>query len=280
MVVLVATLPDGRTATRGVEAPDRLLPTVQALVLLPPPEAFGPPNTTGSASAGPSAGGSETPRDPTTDATSDADARAATPGASSASVAVAPVTDPDAPASAVASSAPPAIGSPIRFELGAALGSGTYLKPNYVGFDVSFFAGIRIASVGLALLVRWDPTVRPIPRDPSGFEMSSVAVGFGVNHRWNLAEAVAVDLGATASVVAQTQSYERSGDETVGSETDARFGVMSRVLLGRHDWRWLASVDAFVSPQRLLHPIRLEPQLPALPAWFVGFSVGVAFCPR
>src|SRR5262249_49840811 len=139
------------------------------------------------------------------------------------------------------------------------------------------YAGLRPGSWLFALLVRWDPFEMLSGPPPPSFEMENVGAGFMVARR--VGKSPQFDLGATASLIEESQSTEDAGGETSGSQTDVRLGIITRLLLGGASsaWHGTVSLEADVSPARLRRTIRIADALPDLPTWSLTLGVGVAW---
>ncbi len=236
-VVVRARLSDGRTAERHVQVPAALEPTVEALAVVLPVRAA-----------------------PTT------------------------LTPPALPAGAPelqeqhAAPAPPPKSSrpPFTFELGAAVGGHFAGSPTVLSPSLSGYAGLRPAAWLLAVTVRWDP-VQLVPSSAvPGLEMDAAGGGFMLTRRleWDPA---AVDVGATAGLLVQSQSYQDAQSEKTGSAVDARLGLVAQCLLGHQHRRLLISFNAELSPTRLRRKIHVFESLPPLPTWDLGLGVGAAW---
>lgn len=186
----------------------------------------------------------------------------------------------DAPIAAPAPVVPQPSGPSLAVELGSYGGVRGYGARAYVGAALGGYAMLRVGSIGLALTARWEPIVKPIDLDASGFEMSSFAVGFVATRRVRANERLVFDLGAGAQIVTLSQHYDRASGEFLHSETDARVGVVARMLVGRGPWAFLVTVDAELSPERTIRPLRLEPDLPTLPGYSFGVATGFAWGAR
>lgn len=239
-VVLVATLVDGRSATRHVGAPDRLLETVEALTLLP----LRPPPIR------------------------------------SRLVEASPMPPPTAEAQTQDSSVSDGRANGVSIETGIAFGGRVFATPVFTGASLDGYVGARLQNWGIALAIRWDPVVRPTAQDGSRYETSAFAVGFAVTRRFVANQRLRFDVGGTVALGVQVQEYETIGTEMTHADTDAHVGVLVRSLVGEGPARWLTSIEADLSPERALHPLRVEPELPRLPYFTLGVTTGVAWGSR
>jgi hypothetical protein len=248
--ILQVSLTDGRSTSRHVRTPDELALTVEALTLLP---------------LKPSAAAAPAPAP---------EARAAPAPASS------PATD--AKTSAVPAVAPP---TALSVELGALFTGRLARAPTYLSPGLAGYAGLRIRDWLMELTVRWDMLQVMVGQTPpQDFEMESVGAGFSVGKRAFAAPALGLDVGGGALLLAEKQSFAQlshSGASEVSDvEPDIRLGLFCRLSLGQSDWRWVASLDAEVSPLRLRRARRVEPDGPTLPTWSVGLGLGAAWSDR
>jgi hypothetical protein len=86
-----------------------------------------------------------------------------------------------------------------------------------------------------------------------------------------------VELGISAFVMAEIQSYYEDEDERTFSAADLRVGAFARVLVGHAPLRWTLALDVDLSPLRLRRDLVLDPLLPKLPSWSVGLGLGAAW---
>ncbi len=87
----------------------------------------------------------------------------------------------------------------------------------------------------------------------------------------------AAELGASTSLLVQSQSYEGEKGEKVGSVVDARLGLVTRALFGGGNRRFIVTLNGEVSPTRLRRKLRVDDALPPLPSWDVGLGIGAAW---
>jgi hypothetical protein len=251
-LILQVALVDGRSASRRVRTPEELAFTVEALTALP--------LTPSAAAASREAPAAESP---------------------TAHVLANP------PASDPKPSAVPAVVSPapLSVELGV-LATGrvarapTYLSPGFAGF-----AGVRIRDWLMELTLRWDLLQVMVGQTPPpDFEMESLGAGFSVGKRAFAAPGLGLDVGGSALLLAEKQSFAHHGvasaPEVSDVEPDIRVGLFSRLSLGQSAWHWAVSLDAEVSPLRLRRARRIEPDAPTLPTWSVGLGLGAAWSDR
>jgi hypothetical protein len=244
-IVLDASLPDGRTTERLVSSPFALRGTVLGLVTLPPPIPAAAPIPA--------------------------------PALASAPLTPSPAHAPTAPVRASTEPSPASVQPPPRepsIEVSAAaMGRVAGSPTTYLSTGVAASAGVRAASFLLGLTVRWDPFETILRSAPPGFEMENVGVGFIVTRR--IAGAPALDVGATATLVEQAQSFTgATGAEVTKEQTEVRVGLTARALLGSGPLRSTILLEAEVSPSRIRREVRLDDVLPALPTWTLGVGFG------
>lgn len=241
-VTIEVTLSDGRTARRSVQAPYALRGALEALLVLPPP-----------------------PPEP----------------APAAPVAVPPAPPPDArekvaPSSVESMPVSASPGSPRRT---AELSIGTAARVAGAGIlsvaptaEASLFVGDWM----LGLSARWEVVQSATAPRAHDFERDSAGAGLVVARRIG-ARGFDLDLGLSPRLVVETQSHEIDEEDENLSATDVRLGAFTRVTLGRGPIRPFAMFDMEVSPARLRRNVRLASQLPALPAWGAGLSLGLSW---
>jgi hypothetical protein len=119
---------------------------------------------------------------------------------------------------------------------------------------------------------------------PPDFEMESLGAGFSIGKRAFAAPGLGLDVGGSALLLAEKQSFAHrdvaSAPEVSDVEPDIRVGLFSRLSLGQSAWQWAVSLDAEVSPLRLRRARRIEPDAPTLPTWSVGLGLGAAWSDR
>jgi hypothetical protein len=234
---VMVTLADGRRAIRHVHSPENLFATVEALVVTPLSEPVVP---------------ARTPEQPV----------------------FAP-----APAGAQLVAPPQPLAAPVpnngpTLEFGGSLVSRFARAPSYVAGGFSLLAGVRMSDWLLGVTVRWDLLETLLPRAPIGFEMDSVGAGFLLARRVLETRALALQLGGTAQLLADTQSIEKNEAETDRTAVDLQLGMLGQLLFGRPPLRWSISLEAELSPARLRHGVKLyEP----LPSYSLGLGFGAAW---
>lgn len=239
------TLADGRSASRRLASPDALRPTLEALLLIP----MLAPAAIARAAADPAP-----PREPVF-------TRADDPG-------VGKPPPPPAPAS----SSPPEPTFGVDF--GGSVG-GRVAGDGYLSVAPAAFAELRAGPWLIGTFIRWDVYEYKSAPLVTTFEMETVAAGLLVGRRTPLAFG-SLDVGVSPRLVVETQTFEtRAGEQTDTSGTDVRLGGFARLGLGRGAVRGLLELDAEISPGRARRVARLDPLLPALPAWSAGLSVGI-----
>lgn len=241
-LVVGAVVADGRVAVRRVQAPEELLPTVEALVVLPAQSA-----ETATAPAVP----------------------AAPPASPPPLVAPAPER-----IAAPAPSAPAA--QRLRIEVGAEAVGRIARAPTYLSAGFELYAGLRTGAWLLALSVRFDPVVELV-HPVHGFEVDTGGAGFVIARRV-IEGPIALDAGLDTWLLAERQDYLiEGGHEASDTDVDVRLGGLGRVLFGAPKLRWALSLQAEVSPLRLRRDLQVAEGLPKLPSWAIGLGFGAAW---
>jgi hypothetical protein len=251
-LTLQVALADGRSASRRVHTPEEFALTVEALTTLPlKPSAAAVPSPAPAVDS-PTA---HFPASP-------------------------PVSVPKATAT-------PAVVSPtaLSVELGALATGRVARAPTYLSLGFAGYAGVRIRDWLMELTLRWDLLQVMVGQTPPrDFEMESLGAGFSVGKRVFAAPALGLDVGGSALLLAEKQSFAQpnaaGGPEVSDVEPDIRVGLFSRLSLGQSAWRWAVSLDAEVSPLRLRRARRIEPDGPTLPSWSLGLGLGAAWSDR
>jgi hypothetical protein len=165
----------------------------------------------------------------------------------------------------------------VGIELSAAV-TGRYSgKPGYVSAGLEGNAALAVGHFVLGLVARWDAWQVPTRMSSASFEMDTVGVGFAVARRARLSENLRVDAGVTTMLVTESQSIQRGEFERAGTATDARLGLIGRAHLGTGALRGMLVLESEVSPSRVRRTIRIDDQLPALPAWSIALGAGVSW---
>lgn len=238
------TLADGRSASRRIATPEALRPTLEALLLVPT-LAPAPRARTTEESAPP-------PREPVF-------TRAEDPGLGR-----------PPPAAPAASPPEPTFG----VDIGGGVG-GRVAGDGYLSVAPAAFAELRVGPWLVGTFLRWDVYQDKSAPLVTTFEMETVAAGLLVGHRAPLGFGN-VDVGVSPRLVVETQTYEaKAGEQTITSGTDVRLGAFGRLGLGKGAIRGILELDAEISPGRVRRVTRLDPLLPALPAWSAGLSLGL-----
>jgi hypothetical protein len=256
-LALEVTLADGRFASRRVVAPDALLSTLEALLVVPPSE----PGESDDASA---------PRESRASKAADA--------AHGESVRPAAVIGSTWPRSEEPGPVEPRRNgeATTAIELGGGAG-GRVAARGYLSASVAGFADIRVGNWLLGTLIRWDVIGSKSAPLVDVFEMETVVVGIVVARRVGLGFG-SLDAGLSPRLAVETQTFESgAAGESSLSATDVRLGAFGRLSFGKSALRPIVELDADVSPSRLRRVAQLDPRLPALPAWSTGLSAGLAW---
>ena len=223
-LVLLALRDDGRETTRAVRAPDELLTTLRALVMMPPGAGQAVPRTAAAA--------------PPLRAREPEKARERLPVA--------------------------ARSVPVRVEFGAELMSRVAWTPTYWSPAVTLHVGCRLYGWMFGLDARSEPYQFSVGDTPSGFEMDGFGAGVFLTRRVIDADAISLDAGGRAFLGVENQALELNELANSASELDVRVGVITRLLLGRSSPRWTISLDTELSPMRLRREFKIYQYLPAV----------------
>jgi hypothetical protein len=242
-VQLTATLNDGRSAQRLVRTPQELSHTLEALLVLPPS-----PRADAEASAPEPAPGVEQ--------SVDTEKPPALSGERAAN-----------------SRAPSGLGWEISLDVAARLGR----APTYVGAAYELYAGLLPGDFWLGVMLRWEPVLHAAQSSvPSEHQLSMLSGG--VLGAWRvLSGFVDVELGIDVLGSSASQHHDYYGREVSNNCFDIRTGPIVRVLLGEPHWRWVLSLGADIVPYRIARAGRHGSELPVVPVWSAGLSVGAAW---
>lgn len=231
---VLVSLEDGRSATREVQRADGLLPTLEGLLGLPPPEAQ--PQV------------DERWREPVTDHE----------GARQHPTTAATATP--------------------RLEVGLGAMGRVAGKPLYVGLGLAAFAQLNLRRWLFGVVARWDAVDALVTEAaPSGFNMQTLAIGVNAGVRSSF-RGVALD--ALFGPQMRVENQEAFGGPTApdgigGATSDVRLDLTLRVSAPPGSGvRFFGEGDIDGSPARLSKIHRLDPQLPALPSWSGGLTLG------
>ncbi len=161
----------------------------------------------------------------------------------------------------------------VGFELGGSV-SGRVAGGGYLSLGPSAFGQVAVGDWALGVGVRWEVIESKSGVGP-GFEMETLAVGFTLTRRFRF-RAGDIEAGLSPRIVDETQSDDAVASEATFAATDVRVGALARAAIGHaHRVRPLIEIDGEVSPSRIRRLPKLDPNLPALPAWSAGLSLGV-----
>jgi len=174
----------------------------------------------------------------------------------------------------------PALASAPALKIGVDLGglaAARIAGPGpYTSAGVSGFAQLDVGPWGLGVDARWDAFEWISGAGPD-LEMATLALGLTIARRFRLRFGD-VDAGVVPRLVAETQSDSVGAGENTLANTDIRGAAFVRAAFGHgRPLRALVELDAELSPNRVRHSYRLDPGLPALPAWSAGLGVGFAW---
>ena len=251
-LLVEVALADGRAASRRLSSTDALLPTLEALVVLPAaPAASNAPPSSAPPSAPPDEAAEFRPR----------------------------ITSvvPDNHSSGIEPSPPPVTTVPgLGIDLGGGFG-GRIAAHGYLSAAPGAFAELRLGSWLFGTQLRWDVIGGKSAPLVDVFEMETVLVGITVARRVRVGFG-SVDVGLSPRLAVETQTFETGTDgEQSFAATDIRLGAFTRVSFGTSAFRPMLEVDGDLSPSRLRRVAQLDPRLPALPSWSAGLSAGVSW---
>lgn len=244
-LILEVELEDGRSALRRVRQVERLGPTLEALLLLPPKVAAAVPVGPAPAEAAPPAAAPPSPSAATT-----------TP--------LPPSPEPRPP--------PLALG----VEIGGGLGVRVAGREAYLSLAPALFAHLRIGSWLIGLGARWEVFQSRVSLPAPGFEMETLGMGLSLARRFRPSFGT-FDVGVEPRLLSETQSYLAKGGEIADSQTDVRMGVFARLAVGDASLRFFTDLDFELSPGRIRRDIRIDAALPPLPSWSAGLAAGVVW---
>jgi hypothetical protein len=152
--------------------------------------------------------------------------------------------------------------------------SGRIAGGGYLSLGPSAFGQVAVGAWALGLDVRWDAFESKSGVNPD-FEMESLEVGFTLTRRFRF-QSADIEVGLSPRVVDETQSDDALASEVTFATTDVRVGALVRASIGRvYRVRPIVELDGELSPSRIRRLPKLDPNLPALPAWSAGLSLGV-----
>jgi hypothetical protein len=267
-ITVAAVLPDGRSAARSVSRQDDIAPTLEALLLVPQPNAPAVPH--------PSAQAQTAAVEPSVSAPPPASAMStASSGTSPPATRLVPsgprlnVGDRDA----LSGSPGP---SPSRLRIELSVITGARIGDGQVGLGVGAFSLLDLSGWLVGFEGRADryKTLAPGWPEASVLELAALA---GRRFRFRT---IALDLIAGAALVLQgTTTFTTAitgGNEVTGSSSSSA----PRLLLGaRVNFGALSTLRTFVGVDGELGPSRLGdggevPAVPRLPVWTLGLALG------
>src|ERR1019366_4737849 len=273
-LILEATLSDGRAALRRVKTAAALESALEALFELPPLPSIPPRDTSGTHSE---VGARLDTQDPALTSAS-----ASAPAPAPATIPPRDTSGPHSEVGARLDTQDPALASApapalrIGVDLGGLAAARIAGPGPYTSAGVSGFAQLDVGPWGLGVDARWD-AFEWISGDGPDLEMATLALGLTIARRFRLRFGD-VDAGVVPRLVAETQSDSVAAGENTLASTDIRGAAFVRAAFGHaRPLRALVEVDAELSPNRVRHSYRLDPGLPALPAWSAGLAVGFAW---
>jgi len=242
-VQLTAKLADGRSAQRLVRVPQELAHTLEALLVLPPwPRADTASGKDEGKSSVEQSVDSEKP----------------------------PVLSGTRPSGARPASG---LGWEISLDVAARIGQ----TPMYAGAAYELYAGLLPGDFWLGVMLRWEPFLQASQnRVPPDYRLSMISGGF--LGAWRvLSGFIDIELGIDVLGSLASQHYEYYGSEVHDSCFDIRTGPIVRMLLGESRWRWVLSLGVDMAPYRVARGGHHGSDLPVVPVWSAGVSIGAAW---
>jgi hypothetical protein len=257
-LILQASLRDGRSAVRHVEARDGLALTMAALLVLPTPVNITP------APAPPAPPANEVS---STTASAAGNAKAAPQPAPATASLDRAVTEPVAPQSAT--------GFRLHLGLSAAVIGHVSGAPTYVAAGFAVRISLRLGMLLVDASPRWEAAQASLRMRLPDFEMHSFGMAAFLGLRVWEGNDGAIETGVGTLVLAETQSYRQFGVELVGTLISSQPALFARLLWGNPpNLRWTIGLEANVAPRRFSHEAHVRDMLPPLPVFGVGLSFG------
>lgn len=164
--------------------------------------------------------------------------------------------------------------APLGVEVGGGMSGRIAGSVPYGSVGAAGFASFRSGRWLLDLGMRWEIIQRPLRTNVSTLEMRTMAASLAVERRI-VDSGPTIDLGAGPSFVFETQTFDVSGEEKGGAESDVRIAAQGRIAGGDAPLRWVLGLDGELAPSRIGRPRRIDETLPPLPAWSAGLLMGV-----
>jgi hypothetical protein len=244
---LSARLRDGRSAERDVDSEAALVATAEALLLLPLSAAGEAPPPSAATTQPASSPG---PRAPVT-------------------------TLPDAATPEETEPPPVPPEGLVHLRLGVNLIGHVAGTPAYIGGGFSAVAGVRFGRIVFEVAPQWEAEQVSARERLADFEMHNFGVSALLGVRvWNTREG-AVEAGAGALFLAETQTYRPVSSEVGGTLIDGQLAAFTRILWGESSLRWSARFDAALALARLAKEAHIRENFPPLPSVSVGVAFGV-----
>jgi hypothetical protein len=154
-------------------------------------------------------------------------------------------------------------------------------NPLYDGVGIAAFAQLSLSHWLFGVVARWDAVDSLLAdAEPSGFNMQTLAIGIDAGARTHLRGFLLDALIGPQIRVENQEAFggQSSPDGVGGGTSDVRLDFSLR-LSGPPDsrLRFFGEGDLDASPSRLSKTHRLDPQLPALPSWSAGITLGAAW---
>ena len=188
-----------------------------------------------------------------------------------------PRLPPPAPPLAPSSPAPPPPPPPAgTFEVGIGPSAHVTFGPSYFGYGLAGYAQVIARRWLIGVSTRWDVddlgTGQPLP---NGFNMQVLQIAAYLGRRVPLGDG-ALDLLLGPGVTIDNQEALAASPEGIGGtrgEPIVALGARISTPVGAV-FRLFASATIDAAPARVRAARRLDPELPTLPPWGLGISVG------
>jgi hypothetical protein len=174
------------------------------------------------------------------------------------------------PAALVPASAPPL---PVHLWSGVSTGARVSQPALFDMFDVEGRVDLSVRDWLVVASLRYGRGLGGDVDDASTY--SEAAFGLGAGRQFAVGKTL-VDLALVPSLA--TMRFDDQDESGVhGSLIEFRVGLSARWLVNLGpSWRLTLTADTDVAPEGLIHPVRVESQLPPLPAWTGALRVGAS----
>ena len=166
----------------------------------------------------------------------------------------------------------PLAARPVRVEAGATAGIRLGMPTRVLVPDIELRADVLVEGWFLLAAVRYAPLgVRFASPSIPGYVYDEVEVAIGAGRRFGRPPLV-LDVAIATSLAVMTEEGDIP-DGTGGTTSGARIAANARLLFGRSRARVAASLYTELAP--IGGAPTVDPALPTLPTWTVGFGLGI-----